>query len=151
MWRPFSALSTSTNIQPMRNVCDPGKARTRCNCANGGRAYSPSISLLISEDRLAEAGKHRSIFPNLMDVEKQAVAAFCKAQGHDPFQTRLVESTDVLPLCRRWARSRSQPQRNIRKLVISSPIRRRCSETKDKIRRKWMRIRSHCLEPTRSF
>lgn len=41
-------------------------------------------SLLIAEARLAEAGRHLIYLPNLMDVEKQAVSAFCKAQGHDP-------------------------------------------------------------------
>lgn len=43
-------------------------------------------SLLIADDRLAEAGKHLIYLPNLMEVEQQAVTAFCKANGHDPFQ-----------------------------------------------------------------
>lgn len=43
-------------------------------------------SLLIAEDRWADAGRHLIYLPDLMDIEKQAVAAFCKANGHDPFQ-----------------------------------------------------------------
>lgn len=43
-------------------------------------------SLLIAEDRMAEAGKHLFYLPDLMEIEKQAVAAFSKANGHDPFQ-----------------------------------------------------------------
>ena len=35
---------------------------------------------------MAEAGKHLLYLPDLMEIEKQAVAAFSKANGHDPFQ-----------------------------------------------------------------
>ena len=35
---------------------------------------------------MAEAGKHLFYLPDLMEIEKQAVAAFSKANGHDPFQ-----------------------------------------------------------------
>lgn len=43
-------------------------------------------SLLIAEGRLVEAGRQLIYLPRLLDAEQQAVAAFCKANGHDPFQ-----------------------------------------------------------------
>ncbi len=43
-------------------------------------------SLLIAEERFAEAGRHLIYLPNLMEIEKQAVSVFYEANGHDPFQ-----------------------------------------------------------------
>lgn len=43
-------------------------------------------SLLIAEERYAEAGRHLIYLPNLMEIEKQAVTAFYEANGRDPFQ-----------------------------------------------------------------
>lgn len=41
---------------------------------------------LIAEDRKAEAGRHLVLQSNTSEEEREAVAAFCTANGHDPFQ-----------------------------------------------------------------
>ena len=43
-------------------------------------------TFLQAEGRLAEAGRHLALMPDPGPDEKQAIAAFCKANGHDPFQ-----------------------------------------------------------------
>lgn len=57
-----------------------------CRYPHHGALRRRLASLLIAEDRLADAGRHLIYLPDLMEIEKQAVAAFCKANGHDPFQ-----------------------------------------------------------------
>lgn len=57
---------------------------------------------LMEEGRLADAGRFLALHPNPTDTEREAVRAFCEANGNDPFQIlrKVIRGIDGLGLSR---------------------------------------------------